>query len=186
MSNSDPNLLLERVALFDDEVAYKNLFGLFMLPLKRFAFSIVRSNVQAEEIASDVMIRLWRNRRSLAAVKNIRTYLFIATRNLCINYIKRDKSRLHLSIDEIDVDISIRALDPEQLLITGEMIKKIEQAVKSLPPRCKMVFRLVKEDGLSYKEVAEILNISTKTVDAQLVNALRRITQAVRLQYHLS
>lgn len=186
MSDPDSNLLLESVALYDDEDAYKTLFELYMLPLKRFAFSIVRSNVQSEEIASDVMIQLWRNRKSLLPVKNIRTYLFIAARNHCINYLKRDKHRQHLSIDEIDVDISIRVLDPEQQLISGEMIKKIEMAVRFLPPRCKMIFKLVKEDGLSYKEVADILNISVKTVDAQLVTALRKITQTVQLHYHLS
>jgi len=186
MPSAESNILLERISLYDDEAAYKALFELYMPALKRFAFSIIRSNIQAEEIASDVMIQLWRNRRSLLKVENIKTYLFIAARNHCINYLKRDKSRKHLSIDDIDVDVAIEVLDPEQLLITSEMKKKIELAIKGLPARCKMVFKLVKEDGLTYKEVADVLDISVKTVDAQLVTALRKIVRSVRLSYQLS
>jgi RNA polymerase sigma-70 factor (ECF subfamily) len=169
-----------------DETAYKALFEQYMPALKRFAFSIIRSNIQAEDIASGVMIQLWRNRSSISSIQDIKTYLFIATRNACINHLKRDKGRKHRSLDDIDVEISIEIADPEKLLISGEMKKKMEQAIRDLPARCKMVFKLVKEEGLSYKEVADILGISVKTVDAQLVTALRKITASVKPVYYRS
>lgn len=183
MANSDSNLLLSKIALYNDESSYRELFELYFPALKRFAFSIIRSNMQAEDIASEIMIQLWRNRRSLDKIDDIKTYLFIATRNLCINYLKRDKSRRHVSLDTIDVDISIEVLDPERQMITGEMKNKIGLAIKNLPPRCKMIFKLVKEEGLSYKEVAAIMDISVKTVDAQLVTALQKIMRAVQVSY---
>ena len=68
---------------------------------------------------------------------------------------------------------------PEQQLITEEIFKKIHSAVQDLPPRCKMVFKLVREDGLKYDEVAEIMKISVNTVDAQMVIAVKRIREAI-------
>jgi RNA polymerase sigma-70 factor (ECF subfamily) len=61
----------------------------------------------------------------------------------------------------------------------------MEKAVNQLPHRCKLIFKLVKEEGLSYKEVADILHVSVKTVDAQLVTALHKITLAIKLDYSL-
>ena len=68
-------------------------------------------------------------------------------------------------------------------MINSELMKKINDAINELPPRCKMVFKLVREDGLSYKEVGEILNISPKTVDAQMVIAVKQITMKVRFDF---
>ena len=62
-------------------------------------------------------------------------------------------------------------------MITAELFRKIEKAVDELPPRCKMIFKLVRQDGLKYKEVAEILDVSTNTVDAQMVIAVKRISE---------
>jgi RNA polymerase sigma factor (sigma-70 family) len=60
-------------------------------------------------------------------------------------------------------------------LVTAEMMKRMQQAVDNLPPRCKMIFKLVREDGLKHREVAEILNISLNTVDVQMAIAIRKI-----------
>lgn len=65
-------------------------------------------------------------------------------------------------------------------MITGEMLRKIHDAVEALPPRCKMIFKLVREDNLRYKEVSEILHISEKTVDAQMVIAIKKLSQVLR------
>ena len=68
-------------------------------------------------------------------------------------------------------------------MITAEIMKKIREAVNDLPPRCKMIFKLVREDGLRYKEVADILNVSVNTVDAQMVIAVKRIGQQVKVHF---
>lgn len=69
--------------------------------------------------------------------------------------------------------------NPEQLLITAEMIQRIRQAINQLPARCRLIFKLVKEDELKYREVAEILQLSVKTVEAQMTIALRKIGTVV-------
>jgi RNA polymerase sigma factor (sigma-70 family) len=76
--------------------------------------------------------------------------------------------------------------DPEQLLITAEMLGFIYKAIDQLPPKCKMVFKLAKEDGLKYREVAEVLNISVKTVENQLAIALQKIGEVVSFDIHRS
>ncbi|HEX3934508.1 MAG TPA: sigma-70 family RNA polymerase sigma factor, partial [Puia sp.] len=70
-------------------------------------------------------------------------------------------------------------LDPEQLLITADMMTLLRKAIDHLPPKCKVIFKLVKEDGLKYREVAEILGISVKTVENQLAIALHKLGSAV-------
>ena len=67
--------------------------------------------------------------------------------------------------------------DPEQLMITAKMIYKIHEAVQSLPARCKLIFKLVKEEGLQYREVAELLNLSVKTIENQMTLALKKLGQ---------
>jgi RNA polymerase sigma-70 factor (ECF subfamily) len=67
------------------------------------------------------------------------------------------------------------------MLITAEMMEKMRGAVESLPPRCKMIFKLIREDGLRYKEVAEILNISVNTIDVQMAIAIRKICTVLQV-----
>jgi RNA polymerase sigma factor (sigma-70 family) len=69
--------------------------------------------------------------------------------------------------------------DPEQLMITEEMVRQIKKAVNELPPRCRLIFKLIKEDGLKYREAAGLLNLSVKTVEAQMAIALRSIARCL-------
>lgn len=64
-------------------------------------------------------------------------------------------------------------------MITAEMVTKIHKAIQSLPPKCKMIFKLIKEEGLKYKEVAALLNLSVKTVENQMTLALKKISVAI-------
>jgi RNA polymerase sigma-70 factor (ECF subfamily) len=72
--------------------------------------------------------------------------------------------------------------NPEQLMITSEMHKRLNLAVDALPPRCKLIFKLIKEDGLKYKEVAQLLELSQKTIENQMTIALRKIGESIQLE----
>ena len=65
------------------------------------------------------------------------------------------------------------------MMITSEVINRINTAIAMLPPRCKLIFKLVKEDGLRYNDIAELLNISVKTIDNQMVIAVKKIGKAI-------
>lgn len=168
--------LIQKLALFDDRNAYKLLFEHFFPSLKRFAFSFIKNQELAEEIASDAMINIWRNRASLQEIKDLSTYLFIATRNIALNYLKQQNRLRVVNLEETELP---RTLSPEEQLLHREQQTVVQQAIEALPFKCRMAFKLVKEEGLSYKQTAEILDISVKTVDAHLVAAMTKITRAV-------
>lgn len=178
---SDPHIkgLFQRIALHDDQEAYKELFYTLQPRLNQFAFSILKSVEEAEDIVSEGFIRIWEKRKLLLNVESPRFYMYTAVKNLSLNRIKRNKRQTSLVSDEWAVQVTSIYADPEQMMISGEVIRRIQMAVDALPPRCRMIFRLVKEDGLKYREVAELMSLSVKTVEAQMAIALRRIAQCM-------
>jgi len=162
-----------RIARLDDQQAYKELFTSLYSSLFSFAKSLIKAKEPAEEVVSDVFIKVWEKRKELEKIENLRVYLYVSIRNIAYNYLEKQKRILADPIDDFQ-GISLY-LDPEQLLITSDMLKTVQKAIDQLPPRCKMIFKLAKEDGLKYKEIAEILNISVKTVENQLAIALQKI-----------
>lgn len=172
-----PNIQ-SRIALQSDEQAYKELFHYFYPSLYQFALSIVKTGQIAEEVVSDVFIRIWRKRAALTRIRNLNLYLFTSTKNTALNYLRQQKREIDLP-DDYRVQLRSVYFNPEELLITAEMIRRIQQAIHQLPPRCQLIFKLVKEDGLRHKEVAGLLNLSVKTVENQLALALRKLGTAI-------
>ncbi|HXB36018.1 MAG TPA: RNA polymerase sigma-70 factor [Puia sp.] len=163
----------------DDQQAYKELYTSLYSYLFNFARGIVPSRETAEEIVSDVFIRLWERRKELGKVENLKVYLYVATRNTAFNYLDKQKRTPTNSIDDLEAEFTSIYFDPEQLMITAEMLALIQKAIDQLPPKCKMIFKLAKEDGLKYREVAEVLSLSVKTVENQLAIALEKIGNTV-------
>lgn len=182
MKNENIAELQTKIALYNDAQAYKQLFFKFYNPLVKFAAGLVDTRESAEEIVSDVFIKVWDKRSVLNAIENLRVYLYVSTKNTALNYIAKQKKVDIVRLEDINIDLPSTTLNPEQLMITAEMVRRIDNAINSLPPRCKLVFKLVKEDGLPYREVADILSISVKTIDNQLAIALKKIAQAINLQ----
>ncbi|RFS18929.1 RNA polymerase sigma-70 factor [Chitinophaga silvatica] len=175
--------MAERIGSLGDEQAYKALFRLFYKPLSQFAFSIIKSWESAEEIASDVFLNIWKHRERLLQVDNLKVYLYVSTKNIALNYLNKAAKTQHFSLDNLEVDISVNHATPEQIYISGEMVKRIEAAVNDLPPKRKMIFKLIREDGLKYKEVAQILDISVNTIDVHMAQALKKISESINLTF---
>ena len=169
-----------RIGCLDDQQAYKELYTSLYGFLFSFARSIVHSRESAEEIVSDVFIKLWERRAELEKIENLKVYLYVATRNIAFNYLDKQKRSPTNSIDDIEAEFTSIYFDPEQLLVTADMLALIQKAIDKLPPKCKLIFKLAKEDGLKYREVAEVLNLSIKTVENQLAIALEKIGNTVR------
>lgn len=177
-------LLQQAIACFDDVQAYKQLFLLFYPSLLSFAVSIVRSKELSEEIVSDVFIKIWEKRHQLDKVENLSYYLFTAVKNKCLNGLKDQKNKESLEINDLAIEFKSFYYDPEQRLISEEIINHIQKAIQELPPRCRLIFKLVKEEGLRYKEVAELLQLSVKTVENQMSLAFKKIGTAINFKYH--
>lgn len=172
--------LQQRVALLADQSAFKRLYNFFYPMLLRFACSFVKNKEAAEELIADIFIRIWQQRSGLTEINNLKVYLYTAAKNKCVNYLKHSKWPED-PLDTAEVHLMKFNVDPEQLMITAEMMKGIEQAVTSLPPRCKLIFQLIREQGFRNKDVAEILGISVNTIDVQLAIAIKRISKAINL-----
>ena len=159
-----------------DEKALASLYQLFSKRLLHFATVLTRSAELAEEIVEDTFVKLWSKRDDIRNITNLNVYLYVAVKNRSLNAIARKaKELVHIPFDHLEIDIGQAVTDPYSLLITSEMMQRMQQAVEALPPRCKMIFKLVRQDGLSYKEVADILNISVNTIDVQMAIAIKKI-----------
>lgn len=170
--------LLHRIQFHNDETAFRQFYTDNMFRLFQFAFTFIQNREQAEEIVNDVFLRLWQNRSRIDQIENISVYLYVAVKNTAANY-QRQVNRRNPGGLEVAHHFYLSP-DPEQLLITDELRKKIAAAIDGLPARCKLIFKLVKEDGLSAAEVAAILDISYKTVTTQLTIALKKLEEALR------
>jgi RNA polymerase sigma-70 factor (family 1) len=174
--------LQTRLAL-GDETAFTQLYLHFGKKLNVFAVSLVRSREIAEELVEDVFVKLWANRHRIAEISNITVYLYVAVKNQSLNRLSQKARELIAApYDYLDTTIDEFASDPYDLMITSEMMARMQQVIETLPPRCKMIFKLIREDGLRYKEVAEILNISVNTIDAQMAIAIKKICLALQIE----
>ena len=174
-------LIQKRIAN-SDEAALAELYQHFHKKLQHFAKAIVRSDELAEELVEDVFVKLWCNRNKIAEIDNIKVYLYVAVKNRSLNTLSRKAIELvNTPFDFLNIDLDNSSPAPDDLMITTEMMQRMQKAIEALPPRCKMIFKLVREDGLKYKEVAEILNISVNTIDAQMAIAVKRICAALNI-----
>ncbi len=166
-----------------EEQAFRELFNCFAEKLIQFAFALVKTRDAATEIVDEVFVKIWKRRSDVPRIQNMRVYLYTATKNTALNYLSRKANeQITEPFDFINIELKDEEC-PEQLMITSEIFRKIKAAVDELPPRCKMIFKLVREDGMRYNEVAEILSISPNTVDAQMVIAVKKISEKVRGQF---
>ena len=172
--------LQHKIAAFEDQQAYKELFMRLQPKLVQFAKTICLQKEAAEEVVSDVFVRVWQKRKTLDHIQNLKLYLYIATRNVSLNYLRVERKHQTLQMDELQVEIAAFNASPAQLMMTAELQQQIARAVEELPTQCKIIFKLVKEDGLKQKEVAELLHLQPKTVENQLAIAVRKIGVALR------
>jgi RNA polymerase sigma-70 factor (ECF subfamily) len=170
--------LLYRIQFEHDETAFKEFYKEQVFKLFQFAFAFIQNKELSEEIVNDVFLKLWQNRSRLDAIANINVYLYV--KNTAANYLRSLAAKRNIDLERIEVTHFYLSPDPEQVLITDELKKSIEQSIDQLPPRCKLIFKLVKEDGLSCTEVAEILGISYKTVSTQLTIALKKLENLLK------
>lgn len=137
----------------------------------QFALSITRSVPDAEEVVNDVFIAIWERHNEVLAMEALKSYLFRAVKNRCLNQIKRHR----LPFDEMKDEMPVRSKDFDALqhMEAKETGAKITELIDKLPTKCKQVFLFSRIHELSYKEIAELMDISPKTVENQIGLALK-------------
>jgi len=170
--------LLSDVALNGNRVSFKRLYLLHYSRLFCLAKSLVKQDVVAEEIVDDVFMNLWTNRASLASINNFAYYCYRAVKNKSLTHISRSNIK-QVQIEDINIEIVDSSITGEQQLVYEDLARTINDSLSKLSEQCKLVFKLVKEDGLKYREVAELLDISVKTVEYHMGNALKQLAKAI-------
>jgi len=166
-----------------NEDALAELYQLFHKRLHQFSRVITHSDEIAEEVVNDVFVKLWSNRYKINEIKNLTVYLYIAVKNRSLNELSRKaKELVNTPFDYFDIELQESPDNPHELMVTAEIMHRMQKAIDALPPRCKMIFKLIREDGLKYKEVAEILNISVNTIDVQMAIAVKKICSTLQIE----
>ena len=163
----------------NDLKTLRHLFDSYYKELVRFSMKIVMNKEISEEIVQDVFIRIWNNRNALNIEKSVDAYLFASVKNASINYLKSKYARIRFVKLEDSGDFP-EYHTAEDDIITYELKKVLYEAVNSLPPKCKTIFSLSRNAGLSIEDIAHHLNISRKTVQAQIGIAIQKIKKALK------
>ena len=172
--------LQEQVAKHNQK-AFKDLYCLFFARLFNFAVSYVHKKEIAEELVNDVMVKLWHKRLTISGIQHLETYLFVAVRNHSLNYLAT-YSNYHVAIELEGKEAKVINLnDPQQALEWKEISFQLDRTIDQLPEQCRTVFKLIREEGLRYKQVAEILNISPRTVETQLFRAIKKLDKVLEV-----
>lgn len=133
----------------------------------------------AEEIVSDIFVNLWLKRAQLTEIRNPDLYLFVAVRNHSLNYLKKNAGAKVISIGEVEKFHQATPPSPHDEMQKKELMRAMKLAVDSLPEQCRMIFTLVKEYGMKTKEVAEILQLSPRTVETQVFRAVKKLDKVL-------
>ncbi|KAA5536338.1 RNA polymerase sigma-70 factor [Taibaiella lutea] len=164
-------------------VAFKNIFEQEYSKLCRYALTFLNDSHQAEDIVQETFIKIWERKQEIIASPDMRFYLITAVRNNCITALRKLKTQNVTFTEntpepEPELHFTTRQYQEE----ANEQARKIAGALELLPPKCKEVFLLVKMQGLSYKQTAETLDISVKTVENQMGKAIKVLRENVPVQ----
>ncbi|WP_215224890.1 RNA polymerase sigma-70 factor [Echinicola shivajiensis] len=164
---------MSRIVDKNDERAFSLFFDHYHTRLINLALLFLPNYQQAEEIVSDVILQLLQKREGLLQIQNFEGYLFKMVKNRALNTLKvasREKGKI--SIDDIQDYLIPDVSDPEKKMINSDLKRELNRVIENLPPKRRLVFKMVKDENLSYKEVAEILEISERTVEVHLKLAI--------------
>jgi RNA polymerase sigma-70 factor, ECF subfamily len=153
---------------------FEVLFHTHYSSLCSYANHFIKDIDASEEVVQEVMLKIWVNRDSLIITSSIRSYLFRAVRNGCMNVLKHiDIREEYKAARELDTRESQRSGEDE--MIVSELEQKIREAIDRLPLERRKVFIMSRYDGLTYNQIAEKLGISVKTVENQMGKALKTL-----------
>jgi RNA polymerase sigma-70 factor (ECF subfamily) len=179
-SSANLKLWQQQIACDGDENAFAELFRHFYDRLLHFCIQYIHSREAAEEIVSDVFVKIWNRRAELEKITNLEVYLFVAVKNHSLNYLDQYSSlRISPINEETGIAELTNSVDPEKTMEWKEILFRMDQEVSRLPDQCRRIFKLIKEEGFKYKDVAEILNISPRTVETQLFRAMKRLNEVI-------
>jgi len=177
MNSPEEKELFEKIKK-GDEKAFESLFHQYYAYLCLYATKILQDDVSAEEIVQNFFVKLWEKREELFIETSIKSYLFRSVKNLCLNSIEHNKIKQKHARITIAEGKATENLDDNYFEV--DLARKIGESIDSLPEKRKEIFRLSREEGLKYREIAQKLNISIKTVETQMGLAIKTLREKLK------
>ena len=156
----------------DDTAAFNNAYFRYHEQIYNFVFKKSQSDYIATEVVQLCYIRLWEKRNSLSETIALNVQLFGMARQVMIDELRKEATRLKYNTQSSQYPFTDNLM---KMIESKDMLKHFEQEIESMPPMRKMVFNLSRDNGLSYLEIAEMLGISTKTVESHIGKVLSRL-----------
>jgi len=156
--------------------ALDRLFSKYYHTLCDFSFNFVKNIQLAEEAVADVFLNIWLKRGKLEVTSSLKAYLFTAVRNQSLNYLKKEKYPFD-NIELADQAVLTSPLRADDFLRFEELKAELDAVLQKLPEKMRMVFKLSRIDGLTYKEIADIMAISVNTVQTHMSRAATHLSQ---------
>lgn len=153
------------------EAMYKEHYRM----LRRAAQNIIGDSDAAHDVVQEVFVRIWNRRAEVAAIINQKAYLYKAVVNSSLSFLESNKGKTNIT--GLYIETSETA---ESEIMLKELQQKVQKALNALPPKCRAIFVLSRTEGLKNREIAEVLNLSIKTVENQMGIALKKMKEDLK------
>ena len=170
-----------------DHNAFKEIFYQFNAKLERFAKGYLPDTADASDIVQNVFVVLWKKKETLSDKTNLSSYLFTLTRNQCLDHLKHKKVRyryIQFRQTELEEDVKLNIIALERLDMEKDATEELEEAIKAaiaaLPKNDRKIFLLSRVKGLTYKEIASVMNIAPSTVEKRIRISLSSLREKLK------
>jgi RNA polymerase sigma-19 factor, ECF subfamily len=179
-SRSMPDLdhfLFDQIREHDDQKTFEHVFHTYYAQLCVFANGITGSREDAKDLVNDCFLELWNKRKSIVVKTSLKSYLYISVRNMALNHLKKSRRQVEFESAMIypfykEEEITSQI---ERLLRLDDLELRLKNSIDSLPQQCRYIFYLNRYEQMSYKEIAQKLDLSVGTVKTQIARALKKI-----------
>jgi RNA polymerase sigma-70 factor, Bacteroides expansion family 1 len=161
-----------------DIKAFEHVFKLYYSGLMMYSFGIIGRKEVAEEIVQDVFYKIWKNKENIQLSHSIKSYLYGAVRNQSLQYCEHQEVRERYKQKVLSAQTNVNDYNPEQQFLIRELEEIISKTLKQLPQRRLQIFKLHRFSGKKYKEIANELSLSVKTIEAEMTKTY----QALRIE----
>lgn len=174
MLSEEHNLLLD-LSLNNSERALSAVFKIYSSKIGRYIYTYVKNKETTEELLLDVFYTIWEQRKDLTDIENFSAYIYKIAKFKSFNYL-RSKTNHLVNIEDLATDVFIATRTTiEDELISNENVNALNSIINSLPTKCRMAFKLIREDKMSYKDASELLGVSVKTLENHITVANKKI-----------
>jgi len=177
MKYSDENIFIKALNK-GDSGAFTHLIDIYNHKLCIYANSLINNSIQAEDVVQNVFIKVWERRKQLSSDYSLQSFLYKSVYNEFIDQYR--KTQTTTRIEKVYMDYLHELVDDVNQEDTDKLIFVVKEAINKLPPKCKEVFQLSKTNGLTNIEISEYMNISIKTVEAQMTKGYKIIRFSIK------